>query len=57
LVVGLNQHHHLLRNDGCFEQGVVKNVVEDSFAQVHREEVKFEFATILLWLVKLASIL
>jgi hypothetical protein len=57
LVVGLNQHHHLLQKDNCFEQGLVQNIVEDSFTQVHREEVEFEFASVLLWIVKLASML
>jgi uncharacterized membrane protein len=58
LVVGLNQHHHLrhLRKEG-FEQGLVQNVVEDTFTQVHREEVKYEFAAVLIWLAKLASML
>jgi len=53
LVVGLNRHHHLhhLQKEG-FEQGLAQNVVEDSFTQVHREEVESEFATMLLWLAK-----
>jgi len=41
LAVGLNMHHHLRKEDS--EQGLVQNVVEDSFAQVHREEDEYEF--------------
>jgi hypothetical protein len=37
LAIDLNHQHHLLRKEGCSEQGLVQNV-EDSFVQVHHEE-------------------
>jgi hypothetical protein len=42
--------------NNCSEQGLVQNV-EDSFVQVHHEEVDYEFVAELLWLAKLASML
>jgi hypothetical protein len=53
----LNQLHHLLQKEACFEKGLVLNFVEDSFSQVHHEEVEFEFVVVLLWIAKLASML
>jgi hypothetical protein len=40
--------------EGCFEQGLVQNT-EDSFVEVHLEEVESEFEVVLLWLASLAN--
>jgi len=50
LAVDLNWHQRLLQKDNCSEQGLVQNVVQDSFTQVHREEVDSNFEVVFFWL-------